>query len=62
MENILGEYPYHIEERDDELVVHFNSKENPNRGTVFNLRFRIIDKYRRDRIKAMISEISKIDK
>lgn len=59
--DILGEYPFRIEERYDELVVHFESKKNPLRGTVFNLRFRITDKHKRNRIKEIISELSKID-
>ena len=62
MEDVLGGYPYHVEERDDELVIHFDSKETPGRGTVFNLRFRITDRYRRDRIKTAISELASIDK
>lgn len=60
-ENIIGEYPYSIEERDNELVVHFESKENPTRGTVFNLRFKVSDRYRRNRIKELMSELSKIE-
>ena len=57
----MGEYPYHIEERDDELVVHFESKLNPAGKTVFNLRFKILDRYRRNQIKELISELSKIE-
>ena len=58
---ILGEYPFRIEERFDELVVHFESKQNPLRGTVFNLRFNVRDKQKRNRIKEIIAELSKID-
>ncbi len=60
-EEILGEYPFRIEERYDEVVVHFESKQNPLRGTVFNLRFKVKDKVKRDRIKEIMSELSKID-
>jgi len=60
-DNIIVEYPYNIEELDNELVVHFESKENPARGTVFNLRFKISDRYRRNRIKELMSELSKIE-
>ena len=60
-DEVLGEYPFRIEERFDELVVHFESKLNPLRGTVFNLRFKITDKQRRNRIKEIIAELSKID-
>ena len=58
----MGEYPFNIEERFDELVIHFESKENPLRGTVFNLRFKIKDKSKRNRIKEITDELSKIDK
>lgn len=58
---ILGEYPFRIEERFDEMIVHFESKQNPLRGTVFNLRFKVKDKSKRARIKEIISELSKID-
>ena len=58
----MGEYPYGVEDRDDELVIHFKSKETQGRGTVFNLRFRVTDRYRRDRIKGMIAELARIDK
>ena len=61
-ENIVGEYPFKVEERFEELVIHFESKKNPLRGTVFNLRFKIKDKDKRSRIKEMIDELSKIDK
>jgi len=60
-DEILGEYPFRIEERFDELVVHFESKQNPLRGTEFNLRFRVKDKQKRSRIKEIIAELSKID-
>ncbi len=60
-DDVLGEYPFRIEERFDELVVHFESKQNPLRGTVFNLRFNVKDKNKRERIKEIISELSKID-
>lgn len=60
-EEILGEYPFRIEERYDEVVVHFQSKLNPLGGTVFNLRFKTKDKQKRDRIKEIMSELSKID-
>ena len=62
MEDVLGEYPYSIEDRDNELMVHFESKETPDRGTVFNLRFKVTDKYRRKRIKEIVSELARIDK
>lgn len=61
-EKIMGEYPFNIEERFDELVIHFESKKNPLRGTVFNLRFKIKDKSKRNRIKEITDELSKIDK
>ena len=60
-ENIIGEYPYNIEERDNEIFVHLESKQNLARGTVCNLRFKVSDKYRRDRIKELILELSRID-
>ena len=60
-EDVLGEYPFRIEERFDELVVHFESKLNPLRGTVFNLRFKVKNKSKRQRIKEIISELSQID-
>ena len=60
-DGILGEYPFSIDERFDELVVHFHSKLNPLRGTVFNLRFNTRDKQKRKRIKEIIFELSKID-
>ncbi len=59
--DVLGEYPFRIEERFDELVVHFESKLNPLRGTVFNLRFNTRDKQKRERIKEIIAELSRID-
>jgi hypothetical protein len=59
--DVLGEYPFRIEERFDEMVVHFQSKLNPLGGTVFNLRFKIKDKVKRERIKEIISELSQID-
>ncbi len=60
-DKIIGEYPYNIEERDNELFVHLESKENLVRGTVCNLRFKVTDNYRRNRIKELISELSQID-
>jgi hypothetical protein len=60
-EEILGEYPFRIEDRFDELVVHFQSKLNPLGGTVFNLRFKVKDIQKRNRIKEIINELSKID-
>lgn len=59
---VAGEYPYNIEVRDNEVVVHFESKENPARGTVFNLRFKVTDRDRRNRIEELITELSQIDK
>ena len=60
-EEILGEYPFRIEDRFDELVVHFQSKLNPLGGTVFNLRFKVKDIQKRNRIKEIINDLSKID-
>ena len=60
-DNILGEYPFRIEERFDELIIHFESKQNPLRGTVFNLRFRITDKHKRNRIKEIVDELKRIN-
>ena len=60
-EDILGEYPFNIEERFDEIIIHLQSKENPLGGTVLNLRFRIRDRDKRDRIKEIIHELSLID-
>jgi len=60
-DKILVEYPFRMEERYDEMVVHFESKQNPLRGTVFNLRFKVKDKSKRERIKEIISELSEID-
>lgn len=61
MSGVIGEYPYSIEERDNELVVHFESKLNPIRGTVFNLRFKVTDNHRRNKIKEHLLELSRID-
>jgi hypothetical protein len=60
-EDILGEYPFRIDERFDEMVIHFQSKLNPLGGTVFNLRFKTKDKNKRERIKEIILELSEID-
>lgn len=60
-DEIVGEYPYNIEIRDN-VVVHFESKENPASGTVFNPRFRVDDNYRINRIKELIAELSQINR
>ena len=57
---IVGEYPYWIDERVAELVVHFESKESPGRGTVFNLRFSTTDPAKRARVKELLDELSDI--
>ena len=59
----MGEYPFNIEERFDKLVIHFKAKQkNSLGGTVLNLQFKIKDKSKRNRIKEIADELSKIDK
>ncbi len=62
--SILGHYPVEIVERDSEIIIRFYPKiknaEYPEHE-VFNLRFNIIDKYKRDRIKQIVEELIKID-
>ena len=60
-EMIVGKYPCWIEERADELVVHFQPKESPSDKTLFNLRFRTTKKVTRARIRQIFDELSCID-
>lgn len=60
-EMTVGEYPCWIEERADELVVHFQPKTVPSAKTFFNLRFRTTDKTARARIRRIFDELSRID-
>ncbi len=62
--DILGQYSVDIIERDNEIIVRFYPKtkdaEYPEQE-VFNLRFEITDKYRRNRIKQIVDELINID-
>lgn len=62
--DILGHYPVEIVERDNEIIIRFYPKtkdaEYPEQE-VFNLRFDITDKYRRNQIKQIVEELINID-
>ena len=57
---ILGKYPFDIIERDNEIIIRFYPKTidavNPE-SECFNLRFNIIDKDKRKRIKEIADEL-----
>ena len=56
---IVGEYPCWIEDKTDELVIHFEPKRAGSRAhTFFNLRFHTRSTADRSRIKDMFNELS----
>lgn len=61
---IVGEYPMEIEEKEDEIKIVFFPKEktaeNPDK-VLFQLRFKITDNYRRNKIREIFDELKKID-
>lgn len=60
-EMTVGGYPCWIQERADELVVHFQPKTVPSTKTLFNLRFRTTNRATRAKIRRLFDELSRID-
>lgn len=63
--DVVGEYPMEIVEKEDEIKMEFFPKEktaeNPNK-VLFQLRFKVKDNYRKNKIREIFNELKKIDK